>query len=146
MVKFNHYSNKGVLILLNFNFIQAEAPTELQSNDLVYGRLSGITRYIYDSFSTVDAAGNADYTIPGYITFFTIFILCVIVYKLGFAREIKLWQNVVIYTFLFLGCLLLTFFAFFLPMIEGLIVAALILIVYKGRMKFEKREEEKTAN
>lgn len=127
--------------MLNFNFIQAAAPTELQSNDLVYGRLSGITRYIYDAFSTVDAAGNADYTIPGYVTFFTIFVLCAIVYKLGFAKKIKLWQNVVVYTFLFFGCMMLTFFAIFLPMIEGLIVAALILIVYKGRMKFEKKEE-----
>lgn len=135
-----------MLTLLSFNFIQASAPTELQSNELVYGRLSGITRYIYDTFSTVDAAGKADYTIPGYITFFAIFLLCAIVYKLGFAKKIKLWQNVVIYTFLFLGCIMLTFFAIFLPMIEGLIVAALILIVYKGRMKFEKKEEEKAAS
>ena len=40
---------------------------------------------------------------------------------------------------------MLTFFAFFLPMIEGLIVAALILIVYKSRMWREKREETKAA-
>ena len=146
MVNFIYYSNKGVFSLLNVNFSQAAAATELQSNELVYGRLSGVARYIYDTFSTVDTAGNADYTIPGYITFFTIFLLCAIVYKLGFAKQIKLWQNVVIYTFLFFGCMLLTFFAFFLPMIEGLIVAALILIVYKGRMKLEKREEEKAAS
>jgi len=131
---------------LSLSSIQASASTELQSNELVYGRMSGITRYIYDAFSTVDTAGNADYTIPGYITFICIFLLSALVYKLGFAKEIKLWQNVVIYAFLFLGCILLTFFAFFLPMIEGLIVAALILIVYKGRMKFEKREKDNAIN
>lgn len=133
-------------LLLNLNFIQTAEATELQSNDLVYGRLSAITRYIYDTFSSTDIAGNPDYTVPGYVTFFVIFMLCAIVYKLGFAKKIKLWQNIVIYMFLFLGCILLTFFAIFLPMIEGLIVAALILIVYKGRMKLEKREEEKAAS
>ena len=58
---------------LSLSSIQASASTELQSNELVYGRMSGITRYIYDAFSTVDTAGNADYTIPGYITFICIF-------------------------------------------------------------------------
>ena len=56
-----------------------------------------------------------------------------IVYKLGFAKKLRLLQNLVIYIFLFIGCLVLTFLAFFLPIVEGLIVAALILIIYRVR-------------
>ena len=97
--------------------------------------MSGITRYIYENMPNYDAAG--------YVVFILVFILSAIVFKLGFARELPLLKNIIIYTFLFLGCIMLTFFAFFLPMIEGLIVAALILIVYKSRMWREKREEKK---
>ncbi|MFF5993173.1 YlaH-like family protein [Lysinibacillus sp. KU-BSD001] len=105
--------------------------------------MSGITRYIYENLAAVDASGAVDYTIPGYITLALIFVLSAIVYKLGFAKTLPLWQNAIIYIFLFLGCIMLTFFAFFLPMVEGLIVAALILIVYKSRLWREKREEQK---
>ena len=97
--------------------------------------MSGITRYIYENMPS--------YEVAGYVVFILVFILSAIVYKLGFARELPLLKNIIIYTFLFLGCIMLTFFAFFLPMIEGLIVAALILIVYKSRMWREKREEKK---
>ncbi|MGM9943488.1 MAG: YlaH-like family protein [Lysinibacillus sp.] len=97
--------------------------------------MSGITRYIYENMPS--------YEVAGYVVFILVFILSAIVFKLGFARELPLLKNIIIYTFLFLGCIMLTFFAFFLPMIEGLIVAALILIVYKSRMWREKREENK---
>ncbi|MER2000713.1 MAG: YlaH-like family protein [Lysinibacillus sp.] len=108
--------------------------------------MAGITRYVYENFATVDAAGQPDFAIPGYITFALVFILSAIVYKLGFAKPLKSWQNIIIYIFLFVGCIILTFFAFFLPMVEGLMVAALILIVYKSRMWRDKRAEKKIAN
>lgn len=130
-----------VLLNLALNFIQASAPVETINDPLVYGRMAGITRFIYEHFASVDANGTVDYTIPGYITLAVIFILSAIVFKLGFARELPLIKNIIIYAFLFVGCILLTVFAFFLPMIEGLIVAALILIVYKTRMWREKREQ-----
>ena len=93
--------------------------------------MSSIARYIYEVMPNFDVAG--------YVLFFIVFLLSVIVYKLGFAKKLKFSQNAVIYTFLVLGCLMLTFLAFFLPVVEGLIVAALILIIYKTRMKLEKR-------
>ncbi|WP_391366283.1 YlaH-like family protein [Lysinibacillus sp. KU-BSD001] len=130
-----------MLLNLALNFIQASAPTDEITQ--VYSRMSGITRYIYENLAAVDASGAVDYTIPGYITLALIFVLSAIVYKLGFAKTLPLWQNAIIYIFLFLGCIMLTFFAFFLPMVEGLIVAALILIVYKSRLWREKREEQK---
>ncbi|MEG0385936.1 MAG: YlaH-like family protein [Solibacillus sp.] len=88
---------------------------------------------------------NTAYDIAGYATFLIVFLMSAIVYKLGFAKKLSIGRNVVIYTFLFVGCIVLTFLALFLPMIEGLIVAALILIVYKSRLWREKREEAKSA-
>ena len=122
-----------MLLNLALNFIQASVSTDETTR--VYDRMSGITRYIYENMPS--------YEVAGYVVFILVFILSAIVFKLGFARELPLLKNIIIYTFLFLGCIMLTFFAFFLPMIEGLIVAALILIVYKSRMWREKREEEK---
>ena len=122
-----------MLLNLALNFIQASVSTDETTR--VYDRMSGITRYIYENMPSYEAAG--------YVVFILVFILSAIVFKLGFARELPLLKNIIIYTFLFLGCIMLTFFAFFLPMIEGLIVAALILIVYKSRMWREKREEKK---
>jgi len=124
-----------VLLNLALNFIQASVSTDETTR--VYNRMSGITRYIYENMPNYDAAG--------YVVFILVFILSAIVFKLGFARELPLLKNIIIYIFLFVGCIMLTFFAFFLPMIEGLMVAALILVVYKSRMWREKREEAKAA-
>lgn len=130
--------------MLAINVSQATTSDEMTN---VYARMSGITRYIYEHFGKLDAVtGEMDYAIAGYITFFLVFILSAIVFKLGFARELPLLKNIIIYTFLFLGCILLTFFAFFLPMVEGLMVAALILIIYKSRMWRDKRDERRAAN
>lgn len=122
------------------NFIQASAPTNLSEQEFVFGRMAGITRYLYENLPS--------YEIAGYVVFILVFILSAIVYKLGFARgeSLGIARNIVIYVFLFLGCIVLTFLALFLPMIEGLIVAALILIVYKARRWREKSEEESSAS
>lgn len=115
------------------NFIQASAPANLTENEFVFGRMAGITRYIYENMPS--------YEMAGYVVFFLVFILSAIVFKLGFAKnDLPLIKNIIIYIFLFIGCIVLTFLALFLPMIEGLIVAALILIVYKIRLWREKRE------
>jgi len=119
------------------NFIQASAPTNSNEQQFVLGRMGGIARFLYENLPSYDIAG--------YVVFILVFLLSAIVYKLGFARSEKLGiaRNIIIYIFLFLGCMVLTFLALFLPMIEGLIVAALILIIYKTRLWREKREEQK---
>ncbi|PEA55490.1 hypothetical protein CON64_08150 [Bacillus pseudomycoides] len=68
----------------------------------------------------------------------TIIIFSIIVYNLGFARKLSLLKNVVIYTLLILGCTILTFFAVFLPVGEGLVVAIIILGIYKLRLRQAK--------
>nr|WP_251047819.1 YlaH-like family protein [Planococcus sp. ISL-109] len=80
------------------------------------------------------------YEMAGYALFAVIFILSALVYKLGFAKKLPLGKNAVIILFLAAGGLGLTFLAFFLPVVEGLVIAALILILYKIRLWREKRE------
>lgn len=104
----------------------------VEDSEMVYNRMSGIARMVYE------LAPN--FSIAGYILFALVFIMSAIVYKLGFARKISFWRNVIIYTFLFIGCIILTFLAFFLPMVEGLIVAAAILIIYRLRRMNEHKE------
>ncbi|MFF2752346.1 YlaH-like family protein [Psychrobacillus sp. NPDC058041] len=104
----------------------------MEEKQFVFGRMSSIARFIYESMPT--------YAIAGYVLFFIIFLLSVVVYKLGFAKKLRLGQNIVIYAFLLIGCLMLTFLAFFLPVVEGLIVAALILIIYKIRLRLERKQ------
>ncbi|AVK83003.1 hypothetical protein C3943_05250 [Lysinibacillus sp. B2A1] len=120
------------------NVIQVAAQVNAKETEEAYKKMAGITRFLYENMP--------NYDIAGYVLFFLVFLLSAIVYKLGFAKKLKRSQNIIIYIFLFLGCILLTFFALYLPMVEGLIVAALILIVYKTRMWREKREEQQATN
>ena len=111
------------------------ATVSTNENDYVMNRMSGITRYLYENLPNYDVAG--------YATFILVFLLSALVYKLGFAKKLSIGKNAIIYIFLFVGCIVLTFLALFLPMIEGLIISALILLVYKSRLWREKREEAK---
>ncbi|WP_141431324.1 YlaH-like family protein [Bacillus sp. 03113] len=74
-----------------------------------------------------------------WLLYFTIILLCIIVFKLGFARKLPVIKSAVIYVFLILGCTVLTFFGVFLPIAEGLVVAAIILIIYKIRLHAERK-------
>lgn len=116
-----------------FSLILASAPV-LSDTERVFNRMFPIARYVYESAPSDKTAG--------YIIFFLVFILSAIVYKLGFAKKLSLGKNIIIYIFLFLGCILLTVFAIFSPMIEGLIITALVLILYKIRLWREKKEEQ----
>lgn len=74
-----------------------------------------------------------------WMLYLTIVALSILVYKLGFAKKLPPLKSAVIYIFLILGCTVLTFLAVFLPITEGLAVAALILIIYKIRLNREKK-------
>lgn len=71
--------------------------------------------------------------------YITIVLLSIIVYKLGFSRKLPLVKATVVYVFLFLGCTFLTFLGVFLPIAEGLSIAAVVLIIYKLRHYQEKK-------
>lgn len=70
----------------------------------------------------------------------TITILSIIVYKLGFARKLSFFKNIIIYVLLAIGCTVLTFFAVFLPIGEGLVMAIIVLSIYKLRLRQAKQE------
>jgi hypothetical protein len=72
----------------------------------------------------------------------TVFVLCVIVYQLGFAKKLPVLKNVVIYAVMALGCTVLTFFSVFLPVCEGLLVAIGVLGIYKLRLRNHRKEEQ----
>lgn len=130
--------NMMAVISSYLNLVLASANlASMNEQEYVFSRMSGVTRYLYENLPSYDIAG--------YATFILVFLLSAFVYKLGFAKKLSIGQNIVIYAFLLIGCLILTFLALFLPMVEGLIVAALILIVYKSRLWREKREEAKAA-
>jgi hypothetical protein len=74
-----------------------------------------------------------------WLLYFTVLVLSIVVYRLGFAKKLPLLKNVIIYVLLALGCTILTFFAVFLPVAEGLVVAALVLIIYKVRLHQAKK-------
>jgi hypothetical protein len=103
----------------------------LEEKQFVYENMYPIARLIYETLPS--------YTMAGYALYLVIFLLSALVYKLGFAKKLKMSQNIVIYLFLLIGCLMLTFLAFFLPVVEGLIIAAMILILYKIRLHNEKK-------
>lgn len=75
-----------------------------------------------------------------WLLYLTIIGLSVLVYKLGFAKKLPIAKSIVIYLFLVMGCTVLTFLGIFLPVAEGLVIAALILIIYKVRLNNEKRK------
>lgn len=71
--------------------------------------------------------------------YITIFLMTVLVYKLGFAKKLSILKNVVIYICLGLGCTLLTFFAVFLPIPEVLFFTALFLGIYRLRLHLHRK-------
>ncbi|KEK25884.1 YlaH-like family protein [Bacillus gaemokensis] len=71
----------------------------------------------------------------------TMIILSALVYNLGFARKLSLLKNVVIYVVLAIGCTVLTFFGVFLPVGEGLVVAAIVLGIYRLRLRQAKQQK-----
>ncbi|GIN57514.1 YlaH-like family protein [Lederbergia ruris] len=78
-------------------------------------------------------------TATNWLLWMTITALAILVYKLGFAKKLPILKSLIIYLFLIVGCLFLTFLAIFLPITEGLMVAAAILIIYKIRLRREKK-------
>ncbi|MCP3031058.1 YlaH-like family protein [Halobacillus sp. A1] len=70
-------------------------------------------------------------------------ILAIITFKLGFARKLPLMKNIVVYSVLIIGTFLLTLIlGLNLPLAESLVVAALILGIYRFRLHKERSNEQ----
>ena len=75
-----------------------------------------------------------------WIYYIAIIILSIIVYNLGFAKKLSIGKNIIIYVSLVIGSLLLLILSYQLPVVESLLVAALVLGVYKIRLRRHKQE------
>ena len=84
---------------------------------------------------------NENSDIGMWLLYLTILFLCILVFKLGFSQKLPLLKSVIIYLFLVFGCSFLTFLGIFLPIAEGLVVASLILIIYKIRLYRYKKHD-----
>ena len=74
-----------------------------------------------------------------WLLYITILILSIVVFKLGFSQKLPILKSVIIYVFLIFGCTFLSFLGIFLPITEGLLVAVLILVIYKVRLYRHKK-------
>ncbi|MCJ8006130.1 YlaH-like family protein [Lederbergia wuyishanensis] len=114
--------------ILNFDgFVLALTRSDLRAID----NFSPTLKFFYQ---LTDSAQTSNW-----LLWLTITGLAILVYKLGFAKKLPLLKSAIIYLFLIVGCLFLTFLAIFLPIAEGLMVAALILIIYKIRLNRERK-------
>lgn len=77
-----------------------------------------------------------------FLLFLIVTVLNIIVFNLGFARKLPLLKNVIVYIALIIGSFMLTFFALGLPIAEGLTIAAIVLIIYKIRLRQTQRKEQ----
>ncbi|SFF95023.1 YlaH-like protein [Halobacillus alkaliphilus] len=77
------------------------------------------------------------------LLYLTTVILAIITFKLGFARKLPLMKTVVVYAVLIIGTFLLTLIlGLNLPLPESLMVAALIMGVYRLRLHRERKEKQ----
>jgi hypothetical protein len=110
----------------------------VDDQSFVYENMYPVARVLYQNLPSFEMAG--------YALFAVIFLLSALVYKLGFAKKLPIGKNIVIGLFLAAGGLGLTFLAFFLPVVEGLVIAVMILVLYKIRLWREKRENADAAS
>ncbi|WP_096199203.1 YlaH-like family protein [Bacillus sp. FJAT-45350] len=94
--------------------------------------------------STFAALVNIDQNpVVGFWLLFGIVVLMsIVVYNLGFARKLPLLKQAVIYIMLLIGSIPITIFAIGMPVVESLLVAALVLGIYKYRLAKSQKEQQ----
>ncbi|MGJ9383934.1 hypothetical protein CR203_02180 [Salipaludibacillus neizhouensis] len=81
-----------------------------------------------------------------FVMYLIINALSIVVFNLGFARKLPILKTVVVYVVMFLGNFIITILSFSLPIIESLLIAAVILGVYKIQLRRHKKEEAMAEN
>lgn len=76
-----------------------------------------------------------------WVMYIIINLLSILVFNLGFARKLPILKNVVVYAVMFFGNMFITFFAFTMPIIESLMIAAVVLGIYKLRFRRHQQAE-----
>ncbi|MFC7372026.1 YlaH-like family protein [Fictibacillus iocasae] len=84
---------------------------------------------------------DKDPTTGFWLLYALIVLLCIIVYKLGFAKKLPVLKSLFIYILLLVGCFPLAILGIGLPVAEGLIVSAIFLGAYRYRLYKSKKKE-----
>ncbi|WP_018921410.1 YlaH-like family protein [Salsuginibacillus kocurii] len=71
-----------------------------------------------------------------------VIIMSIVVFNLGFARKLPLLKNVIVYAALIIGAFPITIFAVGMPIVESLIISALVLGIYKIRLRSHKKDQQ----
>ncbi|WP_085524114.1 YlaH-like family protein [Tuberibacillus sp. Marseille-P3662] len=95
--------------------------------------LAPYPRFLFENPVTDDVAF--------YLLWATIFVLSIIVYKLGFARKLPVLKAAIIYCLMFFGCFMLAILALQLPITGALFFSTLVLTIYKIRLKKSKQKD-----
>lgn len=74
-----------------------------------------------------------------WLLYATVVVLSAIVYQLGFAKKLPILKTAIVYALLILGCFILTIFALRFPVVECLMVIAIIFGGYKLRLRRAKK-------
>lgn len=77
-----------------------------------------------------------------FILYLVVLVLCFVVYKLGFARKLPPLKAAVVYLFLVIGALPISFLGIALPIVEGLVIAAIFLGIVRWRMGSVNKDSE----
>ncbi|RKD75500.1 MULTISPECIES: YlaH-like family protein [Sinobaca] len=91
---------------------------------------------------TAGMLGIHEYPITGFwLLYAAVVIMCILVFNMGFARKLPLLKNVIVYSALLIGALPLTIFAIGMAVVESLFAAAVVLAIYRLRLKRHKQEQ-----
>ncbi|WP_332693842.1 YlaH-like family protein [Halalkalibacter lacteus] len=80
----------------------------------------------------------------GFLTYLVVVLLTIIVFNLGFARELPILKKVIVYVVLIIGSFVMWFleFAFGAPIIAVLFISGIILGMYRFRLHKHRKEKE----
>ncbi|ARK31152.1 YlaH-like family protein [Halalkalibacter krulwichiae] len=83
----------------------------------------------------------------GFYSFLAVVVLTIIVFNLGFARELPILKKVIVYIMLFIGSFVMWFleFAFGAPIIAVLIISGIILGLYRFRLHRHRKENDQAS-
>lgn len=70
-----------------------------------------------------------------------VILLTILVFKLGFAKQLAWWKSLIVYILLALGAGTMALVFFTWPIPEVLAVMAVVLAIYRGRLWWNRRQE-----
>ncbi|MFC0558753.1 YlaH-like family protein [Halalkalibacter alkalisediminis] len=80
----------------------------------------------------------------GFYSFLAVVVLTLVVFNLGFARELPVLKKVIVYMMLLVGSFVMWFleFAFGAPIMAVLVISGIILGLYRFRLHRHRKEKE----